>query len=123
VLRRRRAPYAAVEFKDVGPGFPLNVLVDGNREIVRLPTQIVPEMRGQEFVQQPPGEYHLYELVYDPALKVAELLVDGERRLTGYRGWTQDTYGLGPGLNFGTAVYGTSHAAGSFRSVRFEINP
>ena len=124
VLRAEQgAAYAAAEFGNGGLGFPIDVLVDGDREIVRLPTQLVPEFHGLDFVQSPAGNYHRYELIYDPARKTADLWVDGERRLTGYEGWTQNSYQLDPGLMFGVAVYKSEHGAGAFRSVRFEINP
>jgi hypothetical protein len=115
--------YTAAEFGGGGLGFPVQVFVDGDREIVRLPTQVVPELRGMDFVQSPVGGYHRYELIYDAALKTADLWIDGERRLSGYQGWTQNTYRLDAGLNFGVAVYKSEHGVGSFRSVRFEINP
>ncbi len=117
------AAYAAAEFGGGGLGFPVQVFVDGDREIVRLPTQVVPEFRGMDFMQSPVGGYHRYEIIYDPALKTADLWIDGERRLTGYQGWTQNTYRLDAGLIFGVAVYKSDHGIGSFRSVRFEINP
>jgi serine/threonine protein kinase len=124
VLRAEQgAAYAAAEFGNGGLGFPIEVLVEGDREIVRLPTQLVPEFRGLDFLQSPAGSYHRYELIYDPVLKTADLWIDGERRLTGYQGWTQNSYQLDAGLMFGVAVYKSEHGAGSFRSVRFEINP
>jgi tRNA A-37 threonylcarbamoyl transferase component Bud32 len=124
VLRAEKgAAYAAAEFGGGGLGFPIHVLAEDDREIVRLPTQIVPEFRGMDLEQRPAGAYHRYELRYDAALKTADLWIDGERRLTGYRGWTQNTFRLGAGLNFGVAVYESDHGVGSFRLVRFEINP
>ncbi|RPH64808.1 MAG: hypothetical protein EHM89_00740 [Acidobacteria bacterium] len=124
VLRAEEgAAYAAAEFGNGGLGFPIDVLVEGDREIVRLPTQLVPEFRGLDFLQSPAGSYHRYELIYDPTLKTADLWIDGERRLTGYQGWTQNSFQLDAGLMFGVAVYKSDHSAGSFRSVRFEINP
>jgi serine/threonine protein kinase len=124
VLRAEEgAAYAAAEFGNGGLGFPIDVLVEGDREIVRLPTQLVPEFRGLDFLQSPAGSYHRYELIYDPTLKTADLWIDGERRLTGYQGWTQNSFQLDAGLMFGVAVYKSEHSAGSFRSVRFEINP
>jgi len=42
--------HAAAEFTPVGPGFPIQVRDDGDREIVRLSTRAVPDLRGLEFV-------------------------------------------------------------------------
>lgn len=117
------ASYATADFSGAGPGFPIQVLRDGDQEIVRLPTRVVPDLRGMDFVQSPAGVYHTYELAYDPGLRTADLWVDGERRLTGYPGWTQNPYQLEAGLHFGTAVYRSERGVGSFRLVRFEINP
>ena len=115
--------HAAAEFTPVGPGFPIQVQDEGDREIVRLPTRVVPDMRGLEFVQRPPGEYHRYELMYDPELKTADLWIDGQRRLTGFRGYAENIYRLEAGLLFGTAAYKSERGAGSFRWVRLEIHP
>jgi serine/threonine protein kinase len=117
------AVYAAAEFGGADSGFPIQVFEDGEQEIVRLPTQVVPELRGLDHMQRPAGGYHRYELIYDPVLKSADLYVDGEVRLTGYRGWSQNVFRLDPGLLFGAATYKSERGLGSFRSVRFEINP
>jgi tRNA A-37 threonylcarbamoyl transferase component Bud32 len=117
------ATYAAADFEGVGPGFPIQVLREGDYEVVRLPSRIIPDFRGLEFVQRPAGEYHRYELVYDPMLKTADLWVDGERRLTDYPGWAQNPYQLAAGLHFGTAIYRSERGAGSFKTVRLEIDP
>jgi hypothetical protein len=115
--------YAAAEFGGAESGFPIQVFEDGEQEIVRLPTQVVHELRGLDLVQRPAGGYHRYELIYDPVLKSADLYIDGEVRLTGYRGWNENVFRLDPGLLFGAATYKSERGAGSFRSVRFEINP
>jgi tRNA A-37 threonylcarbamoyl transferase component Bud32 len=117
------AVYAAADFEGVGPGFPINVLREGDSEVVRLPSRVIPDFRGLEFVQSPAGEYHRYELVYDPMLRTADLWVDGVRRLNDYPGWTQNPYQLDAGLHFGAAIYRSVRGVGSFRTVRMEINP
>ncbi|RPH64815.1 MAG: hypothetical protein EHM89_00780 [Acidobacteria bacterium] len=96
--------YAAAEFGGADSGFPIQVFEDGDQEIVRLPTQVVPEVRGLDFVQSPAGDYHRYELIFDPVLKSADLYIDGELRLSGSRGWSQNVFRLDPGLLFGTAI-------------------
>jgi len=110
-----------VDFTGVGGRFDINLILDGNREIVRLLTQIVPDTRGLEIVQTPARAYHRYELIYDPSLKSADLWIDGERRLTDYRGHNQ--FLEDRGLMFGGAVYKSDRSAGSYQSVRVEINP
>jgi len=68
-----------------------------------------------------PGAFHFFELVYDPARKAADFIVDGAKRLTGYRGHNQ--YCEGRGLILGAAVHGKSVKRGSgiLRSASFEI--
>jgi hypothetical protein len=109
------------DFTGAGGRFDINVLLDGDREIVRLVTQIAPELRGLTVVQTPARAYHRYELIYDPRAKGADLWIDGERRLTGYHG--HDQYLEDRGLGFGSIVYKTEQGGGSFQSVRFEISP
>ena len=109
------------DFTGAGGRFDINVLLDGDREIVRLVTQIAPELRGLTVVQTPARAYHRYELIYDPRAKGADLWIDDERRLTGYHG--HDQYLEDRGLGFGSIVYKTEQGGGSFQSVRFEISP
>lgn len=117
------AAFASADFSSVdGRHFAVVVAPDGNGEIVTLPTQLAPEMRGLQYAQSPIGAYHRYELVYDPELKTADLWIDGQRRLSDYRGIAENVYGLSDGLVFGAAIYKSAHAAVSFRSVRLEIN-
>jgi hypothetical protein len=74
-----------------------------------------------EFTQSPTGQYHEYELIYDPNLKSADLWVDKVRRLTGYRGHSQ--YQEDTGLIIAAGVYKSDRGSMAFKSVRFEINP
>jgi hypothetical protein len=110
-----------VDFTGVGSRFDINLLLDEDREIVRLLTQIVPDVRGLEVIQTPARAYHRYELIYDASLKSVDLWIDGERRLTGYHGHGQ--FMEDRGLLFGGALYKSDRGSGSFKSVRFEINP
>lgn len=109
------------DFSAPGPRFDINLVQDGDHEVVRLLTQIIPNFRGLELQQSPPHAYHQYELVYDPVLKNADLLIDGQLRLRGYRGFSQ--YLEDRGLTFGAALYKSDRGSGSFKSVRFEISP
>jgi tRNA A-37 threonylcarbamoyl transferase component Bud32 len=113
--------YALADFAGIGGRFDINVLLDGDKEIVQLTTQIVPEFKGLELVQTPPRAYHRYELIYDPNLKSTDLWIDGVRRLTGYVGHHQ--FLEARGLVFGGAAYRSDRGSGSFKSVRLEINP
>ena len=112
---------AAADFTGAGGRFLLNVLRDGDRELVQLLTQIVPERQGPQIAQGPPGTYHRYELLYDPGLRSASLRIDGELKLTDYRGCGQ--FLEDRGMAFGGALFKSDRASGSFQSVRFEINP
>jgi len=109
------------DFVGSGRRFDIDVRRDGDREIVRLVRQIVPDFRGMELIQSPPGQYHEYELIYDPRLKTADLWIDKERRLTGYLGHSQ--FQEDTGLLFRGAVFKSDSGSASFKSVRFEINP
>ena len=123
VLMKTEAGLGAVGTDFVGPGrrFDIQVLREGDREIVRLLRQIVPDVRGMEFIQSPPGQYHEYELIYDPDQKTADLWIDKERRLTGYVGHSQ--FQEDTGLLLGGIVFKSDSASATFKSVRFEINP
>jgi tRNA A-37 threonylcarbamoyl transferase component Bud32 len=109
------------DFSGVGRRYGINILRMGDHEVVRLITQLVPDMRGLDVELPRDDNYHTYELSYDPQLKTAELYVDGVRRLTGYRGHTQ--FQEDTGLLFSSHVYGSDQGSATFRSVRFEINP
>jgi tRNA A-37 threonylcarbamoyl transferase component Bud32 len=109
------------DFLGEGGRYNIVVIRDGDREIVRLSTQIVPDLRGMDYVQTPAGQYHEYALIYDPNLKSADLWVDGVRRLTGYTGFSQ--FQKDRGLLFSAMVHNSERGSGVFRSVRFEITP
>lgn len=109
------------DFVGSGGRFDVQVLRDGDREIVRLVRQIVPDFRGIELIQSPPGQYHEYELIYNPQLKTADLWIDKARRLTGYVGHRQ--FQEDTGLLFSGSVFKSDSGSASFKSVRFEINP
>lgn len=109
------------DFSSAAGRFDVNVIRAGDHEIVRLMTQIVPDLRGLEIRQSPPGEYHTYELTYDPQLRTADLWIDGERRLTGYTGHRQ--FQEDRGLHFHSYAHIAPQGSAAFKSVRFEINP
>lgn len=110
-----------VDFTGVGGRFDISVLRAGDHDIVRLVTQIVPDMRGMDIELPHDDQYHTYELSYDPRLKTADLFVDGIRRLNDYGGHTQ--FQEDTGLLFASQVYGSEQGAATYKSVRFEINP
>jgi len=109
------------DFAGVGPRFDISLAPDGSGETVGMITQIVPIRSGLEVRQSPPRVYHTYELIYDPGKKSADLWIDGQLKLAGYHGHFQ--YQEDRGLNFGAGIYKSGRASGSFRFVRFEINP
>jgi tRNA A-37 threonylcarbamoyl transferase component Bud32 len=114
--------YAVVDFDGYSNRFDINVLLEPDDDLVRLNTQLVPVVQGQELrIPRTQPTYHKYELRFDPGLRTASLWVDGERRLTGYRGHSQ--FQAPYGLMFGTAPYKSERGMASFQSVRFEINP
>jgi hypothetical protein len=113
---------ANVDFLGYGKRYDINVLIEPDVDIVRLNTQLVPTIQGQELrLPRMHPVYHKYELRFDPGLQIADLWVDGEKRLTGYRGHNQfqGVYGL----MFGAALHKSDREMASFQSVRFEINP
>lgn len=115
------ACFALIDFTGVGRRFDIEVRRAGVQDIVRLNTQVVPTMAGLEVPLLHDGAYHGYELRYDPGLQIADLWIDGTRRLTGYRGHTQ-FQGDGDML-FGAVAFKSLRGVASFQDVRFEINP
>src|SRR5262245_17353695 len=89
----------------------------------RLITQIIPTYQGLELrLPRNPSTYHRFEWRFDPGLQTADLGIDDEKRLSGYRGHTQfqeETLGL----MFGAAPINTPRGVVCFLGVRFEINP
>ena len=65
------------------------------------------------------GEYHLYELIYDPIAGSADLFVDGVERISNYAGYT------GPAttrVDWGANSSSTT-GRGHFNSVEFSVVP
>jgi tRNA A-37 threonylcarbamoyl transferase component Bud32 len=114
--------FADLDFAEYGRRFGIVVFRESDVEIVRLHTQIIPRFQGLDFrMPHIPGAYHRYELRYDPSLQSAELWIDGIKRVEDYRGLSQFQDDMG--LFFGAGSYKNDRGAGSFQSVRFEINP
>src|SRR5690606_4236934 len=107
-----------VDFGAAGKRFDINVLRDGDHEVIQLVTEIVPQRRGLEIRETPVALYRTYELFYDPQLESAELWVDGVKRLTGYKGHTQ--FQEDTGLLFSSHVWRSVQGSASYKSVRFE---
>jgi hypothetical protein len=63
------------------------------------------------------NDFHDIEMKYDPASKTASLLIDGVKKLDGYKGHNNFATGAGPA--FGTGGFGATKA--QFESVRFSI--
>lgn len=65
------------------------------------------------------GDYHLYELIYDPSESSADLFVDGTERISGYAG---SALSAPARINWGgNASSGTGR--GHFNSVQFSVVP
>jgi hypothetical protein len=98
------------------------VLKESDMDRVLLATEILPTFQGIELrMPHIPGAYHRYELRYDVSLQSADLWIDGSKRLENFRGLSQFQDDMG--LFFGAGPYKSDRGVGSFRSVRFEINP
>jgi serine/threonine protein kinase len=114
--------FAVIDFGGVGKRFDIQLRRAGADDLVRLQTQILPTSQGVDLLLPHDADaYHAYELRYDPGLQVADLWIDGVRRLTGYPGHSQ--FQVDGDLLFGVAVLGSAQAVASFQHVRFEINP
>lgn len=115
--------FVGVDFVGRGRRFDIDVEMESEDDIVvQLTTQIVPTISGMEL--RLPGarqQYHLYELRFDPGLQAADLWIDGQRRLTGYRGHGQFQDDMG--MMFGAGPYKSERGTALFQSVRFEIHP
>lgn len=117
--------FTSVDFFGYSKRFELCVYRQPDHTIrVRLTTQLIPSFQGLETLVPDDGQYHDYELRFDNGQQMADLWIDGEKRLTGYRGVSdfqdrQDDWGVA----FGASIYKSERSEGSFRSVRFEINP
>jgi hypothetical protein len=112
----------SVDFAGRGNRFDVNVFAMPDTDLLRLNTQILPERQGLDYpIPRKQPEYRRYELIYDPGLASATLLIDGNKVLSGYRGHPQFQEDLG--VRFGAVVYGSPRGVGTFQLVRFEINP
>jgi serine/threonine protein kinase len=114
--------FAGVDFNGVGDKYEFVLYRETANDIVRLQTQITPTFQGIDLTVPHETAYHLYELRFDPGLQSADLWIDGQHRVAGYRGHQQ--YQGDADLYFGAATYKNSPAgSGAFQSVRFEIHP
>jgi len=113
---------AGVDFVPFGRRFDIHDDVEAGTSMVRLVTQIVPITEGLEYsLPRAAAAYHRYEMRYDPGLQSAELWMDGQRILRGYRVHSQ--YQDNMGVTFGVNAYKGRRGVAAFKSVRFEINP
>jgi tRNA A-37 threonylcarbamoyl transferase component Bud32 len=114
--------FADVDFVGYGKRYGIVMFRESDMDRVLLVTQILPTFQGLELrLPHIPGVYHRYELRYDTSLQSADLWIDGSKRLENFRGLSQFQDDMG--LFFGAGPYKSDRGAGSFRSVRFEINP
>jgi serine/threonine protein kinase len=114
--------YVGIDFSGVGHKFEVVLYREMTDDIVRLQTQITPTFQGIDVRVPHETAFHEYELRFDPGLQSADLWIDGQHRMAGYRGHEQ--YQGDADLYFGAATYKNSPAgAAAFQSVRFEIHP
>jgi predicted Ser/Thr protein kinase len=111
---------------DLGPQagrYDIHVFLDPTgRQVVQLTTQIEKGLDGLKYkIEGPADVFHDYQLIYDPGVKSAHLLVDGVERLRGYSGHRE--YMSDFGLMFGLALYHSDRAEAIYKRVRFEISP
>ena len=117
--------YAIIDFgADRGaPRYDIELLQEGSKYFVALTSQISPrfelaskiEFPGVADVDHP----HTYELRYDHVTRTASLWIDGEQKVTGYRGHLQ--FREDKGLIFGVATYLDANvSSGAFREVKFD---
>jgi hypothetical protein len=89
-------------------------------ETVRCILGYVPEHHGLDWtLPGPAGARHQFVLVGTPGGGVAELFVDGVKRISDYRG--QPEYRYARGLHFGACRYRSQRASGVYWKIRLEI--
>ena len=99
--------FAGADFFGYGKRFEVCVYPQPDHTIwARLTTQVLPSFQGLETQIVDDGQYHDYELRFDNGQQMADLWIDGEKRLTGYRGVSdfqdpQDDWGV----TFGASDY------------------
>jgi hypothetical protein len=105
-----------------GGRYDIHFFLDpSGRQMVQLSTQIAKGLDGLKYrIEGPADAFHDYQLIYDPHLKTARLLVDGIERLRGYSGHRE--YLSDYGLIFGTSLYHSDRAEAIYKRVRFEIS-
>ena len=122
ILAQEGVSLADADIAGLGPRFTLNVIAERDADLVRLVTQVVPAFQGLEVrLPRTAPIYRRYDLRYDPGLQAAALWVDGQKVLAGYRGLRQ--YQDDMGVAFGAVILASERGVGTFKSVRFEINP
>jgi tRNA A-37 threonylcarbamoyl transferase component Bud32 len=114
--------FATVDFLGNGKRYDIVLHAEPDSDLVRLQTQLLPTFEGIDVrLPRTTNGYREYQLRFDPGLQTADLWIDGKMHLSGYRGYAQFQSDFG--LFFGAATYKSARGVGSFRSVRFQINP
>ncbi len=89
-------------------------------ETVRCLVHILPEYHGLDWtLSGPGGARHQFVLAWAPDPGMAELFVDGVKRISGYEGTPEFRYARG--LQIGAARYRSQGASGVIWKIRFEI--
>jgi len=89
-------------------------------ETVRCVLGLVPKYHGLDWtLPGPAGARHRFVLAWTPKAGTAELLVDGVKRVSGYRGTPDFRYSRG--LQLGAARFRSQRASGVIWKIRLEI--
>jgi hypothetical protein len=112
-----------LDLSPAGGRYDIHVFLDSSgRQNVQLSTQIEKGVDGLKYkIEGPADAFHDYQLIYDPVVKTAHLLVDGVERLRGYSGHHE--YLSDYGLIFGAALFNSDRGEVVYKRVRFEISP
>ena len=114
-------PYGAVVFylNDGLRNWILNFGSDGSdNQLVRAQTAVGYPPGGINYTNSS-GGYHLYEIVYDPQLATADILIDGVERISDWAGYAQANELV---VRFGSAA-SLDAGRGNWSQVRFDIVP
>jgi hypothetical protein len=117
--------WAVADFRALGePRYDLSFYREPDgRAVSLLCTQHVPTFDGPRYELPDEGATrHRMELVYDPATRSCDLLVDGRRQIAGYKGHRQ-MQAKEPldAFYFGLSVYRSDRAEAEVESVKFEL--
>src|SRR5207237_6060971 len=107
-------------FPNFGNRFDMHLTRDANGDtVVTLPTDVVAATGPSYTLVGSGSTYHTYDLVFDPSTNLADLFVDGVKRITGYAGTSQ--FNSDFGLLFGSGLTNGQAGVGYFSLARLRI--